>query len=103
MIRPLIAAALAVSLATPAFASSSDEFRIRVDYDAAALETTKGAATEFDRIKTEISERCAEENDFFGVHPDFVVNVCENRAMRQTVRAIDHPNFTAAYIVDQSK
>ncbi|MEZ5955407.1 MAG: UrcA family protein [Hyphomonas sp.] len=102
MIRPLIAAALAVSLAAPAFASS-EPFRMAVQFDRDALATPAGAAAEYENVKQQVADRCEAESADIPFGKSFAVSYCERNTMRDVVRRIGNANFTAAHVVDMSK
>ena len=99
MIRPILGAtALIAFAALPAFAVT-EKFEMAIDINRDALETPQGAEIEFQHVKQDIHERCvAEQADAtLPFSSNFGVSFCENRTMKEAVRVIDHPNFTAVY------
>ncbi|HPE49003.1 MAG TPA: UrcA family protein [Hyphomonas sp.] len=102
MIRPLIAAALAIGITAPAFAAS-DQFRMKIDYNRAALDAPATAQAEYDRIKSDVTERCAKEQADIGLATPIAIRFCEKRTMDRVDLAIDHPAFTALHRADYSK
>lgn len=90
MKRTLIAAALAATIAVPAFAAS-DTFRMDINYTRANLETPAGAAAEYDQIRKQVTARCAAEHASLKIFPAQVERICTAGLMDKAVRQISHP------------
>lgn len=97
MIRPIMGAAAALTLAAlPAFAAS-DKFEMKLTYDRAALDTPAGAVQEYDVVAGEVHDRCVAESADIPFSQAFAVRYCETRTMDSAVRTINHPNFAAVH------
>ena len=104
MIRPILGAALALSItAMPAFAASIEKFEMSVDIDRTALESVEGANQELTKIRADIHDRCVAEHAQWPFSSDFAVNFCETRTLKSAVKQIDDPNLTAAYQASVSR
>lgn len=98
MIRPILGAAAALSIAAlPAFAASTEPFEMSVEVNRAALETPAGAEQEFTNIRQDIHERCVAESGTWRLSTAYAVNFCEKRTLKSAIATIDDPNLTAVY------
>ena len=91
----LVAAAL---LAGPAIAGTSqtEDFDLKVSFDRAALDDEAALSGEYDRIRTQVAERCEAENASFNpVRKMIAVRNCVYEAMENTVQKINHDGLTA--------
>lgn len=97
MIRP-IAALAALSVAVmPAFATTTDQFKMKVGIDRAQLETVEGAQQEYAKLKQEVHERCVAESEARSFAMPYAIGFCERRTLKSAVSAINDDNLTAAY------
>jgi len=98
MTRLLIAAALALTTAaTPAFAATSENFRMEVEFSRSNLATTAGAKAEYDRIREQVTERCTADQADARFAREFAIEFCTKRTLAKAVRRIDDPNLTAVH------
>jgi UrcA family protein len=97
MKRSMLAAlAATATLAAPAFAAT-DTFKLDVAYSEANLETAAGAAAEYASIRDQVLKRCDAEHADLGFAKVYAVNLCTERTLGRTVRAINHANLTAEH------
>jgi len=98
MKRPLILSVLCAGiLATPAIAGAVDasKFQLEVNFDRASLDDPSKIAAEYEDIRSQVSEKCAAENDGFNaIRKMIAVDKCERFTMRNTVRSINHDGLT---------
>lgn len=103
MIRPIAAAAALSIAAMPAFATTSDQFQMKVSIDRAQLETVEGAQQEFAKLKQEIHERCVAESEARSVAIPYAIRFCDSRTVKSAVTTINNANLTAAYKADAAR
>lgn len=103
MIRPILAAAALSIAAMPAFATTTDEFKMNVKIDRAQLETVEGAEQELASLKQEVHERCIVETEARSFSMPYAVEFCERRTLKSAVSAINDPNLIAAYRANPSR
>lgn len=97
MKRTLIAAALVIATAAaPAFAAS-EKFNMEVEYKAANLATSAGAAAEYAGIRDQVADRCEAEHADMRFARDYAVKLCTERTLAKAVRKIDNTNLTAVH------
>lgn len=98
MTRLIIAAALALTtIATPAVAATSDNFRMDIEFTRAALATPAGAEAEYADIRKQVADRCAAEHEDARYAKDIAVKICTERTLAKAVRRIADPNLTAIH------
>jgi UrcA family protein len=98
MTRLLIAAALALTtIATPAFAATSEKFQMEVEFSRAKLATPAGAAAEYKQISQQVTDRCEAEHEDMNYGKQFAVKFCTERTLAKAVRRISEPNLTAVH------
>ena len=102
MIRPILAAAALSVAAMPALATTSDQFKMKVDIDRTQLETVEGAQQKYSELKQDVHERCVAESEARSFSMPYAVSFCERRTLKSAVSAINDPNLTAAYKADAS-
>jgi UrcA family protein len=103
MIRPIAAAAALSIAAMPAFATTSDQFQMKVSIDRAQLETVEGAQQEFAKLKQEIHERCVAESEARSFAIPYAISFCDSRTVKNAVTTINDANLTAAYKADAAR
>lgn len=98
MTRLLIAAALALTtIATPAFAATSEKFQMDVEFSRAQLATPAGAAAEYKQISQQVTDRCEAEHEAVRYGKEIAVKFCTDRTLAKAVRRIADPNLTAVH------
>ncbi|MBK8197356.1 MAG: UrcA family protein [Acidobacteria bacterium] len=97
MYRPLIAAALAVTVFTAPALAASSTFNMDVGYSKAKLATPASAAEEYDHIRKQVADRCETELADVKYGKQIAVRACTERTLTNTVRAINNANLSEVH------